>query len=106
MTETITQDMFASLTRTAALNLTPDEAERLRAEMNRQMAVIRRLEAIPLDDDLTPAVHGNPYPESIRSGLREDNPQDFENREGILEAVPRVRDGYIVSPDLSHRKLD
>ena len=106
MTETITQDMFASLTRTAALNLTPDEAERLRAEMNRQMAVIRRLEAIPLDDDLTPAVHGNPYPESIRAGLREDNPQDFANREGILEAVPRVKDGYIVSPDLSHRKLD
>ena len=106
MTESVSQDMFASLTRTAALNLNPDEAERLRAEMNRQMAVIRRLEAIPLEDDLTPAVHGNPYPESIRAGLREDVPQDFANREGILEAVPRVKDGYIVSPDLSHRKLD
>ena len=106
MTESVSRDMFASLTRTAALDLNPDEAERLRAEMNRQMAVIRRLEAIPLEDDLTPAVHGNPYPESIRAELREDVPQDFENREGILEAVPRVRDGYIVSPDLNHRKLD
>ena len=106
MTESVSRDMFASLTRTAALDLTPDEAERLRDEMNRQMAVIRRLEAIPLDDDLTPAVHGNPYQESVRAGLREDIPQDFANREGILEAVPRVKDGYIVSPDLSHRKLD
>ncbi len=106
MTEAVSREMFASLTRTAAMNLTPDEAERLRAEMNRQMAVIRRLEAIPLEDDLTPAVHGNPYPESIRAGLREDVPRDFENRDAILEAVPRVRDGYIVSPDLSHRKLD
>ncbi len=106
MTESVSRDMFASLTRTAALDLNPDEAERLRGEMNRQMAVIRRLEAIPLEDDLTPAVHGNPYPESIRAGLREDIPQAFENREGILEAVPRVKDGYIVSPDLSHRKLD
>ena len=106
MTESVSRDMFASLTRTAAMDLNPDEAERLRAEMNRQMAVIRRLEAIPLEDDLTPAVHGNPYPESIRAELREDVPQDFANREGILEAVPRVKDGYIVSPDLSHRKLD
>ncbi len=106
MTEAVSREMFASLTRTAAMNLTPDEAERLRAEMNRQMAVIRRLEAIPLEDDLTPAVHGNPYPESIRAGLREDVPRDFANRGAILEAVPRVRDGYIVSPDLSHRKLD
>lgn len=106
MTETITREMFASLKRTAAMELAPDEAERLRDEMNRQMEIIRRLETIPLDDSLTPAVHGNPYPEDIRAELREDTPISFGNAAGILEQAPRVKDGYIVSPDLQHRKLD
>lgn len=106
MTETITRVMFASLARTAAMALTPDEAEHLRAEMNRQMEIIRRLESIRLDDSLTPAVHGNPYPEDIRAELRDDTPIPFENRGGIIDQVPHVKDGYIVSPDLKHKRLD
>ncbi len=106
MTEIITREMFASLTRTAALETAPDEAERLRAEMNRQMEIIRCLETIRLDDSLTPAVYGNPYPEDIRAELRDDVPIPFGNRGGILEQVPRVKDGYIVSPDLPHKRLE
>lgn len=105
MKEVITKPMFDELARTGALELSADEAERLRLEMNRQMRIIRQLEVIPLDEQLSPVIHGNPYPPGIRCEPRTDEWHPFDNAAGILAQVPRTAEGYIVSPDVPHQRI-
>ncbi len=105
MDEVIDKRTFETLAAAGGIELTAAEAEDLRREINRQMSVIRQLEAIPLDDDIRPVVHGNPYPEAVRCGLREDIICPFENISGIIGQAPTARDGYFISPDIEHRKI-
>ena len=105
MDELISRDIFDELAAAGRISVSPDEAETLRAELNQQMAVIRQLESIPLETDVRPMIHGNPYPETIRCGLRGDIPASFDNTRGILAEAPKTQDGYIVSPDIVHRKI-
>ena len=105
MDEMITEAEFWELARTGRIGMDPEEAGSLRAELNRQMHVIRQLEAIPLDAAIRPAIHGNPYPEELRCGLREDRCLPFDNAAGIVGQAPVSRDGYIVSPDTAHLKI-
>lgn len=105
MEEVITKEMFEEFTQVAEVELTPEEAESIRAKMNEQMNVIRELEAIPLEEGVPPVIHGNPYPEIIRAELREDVPIPFENPADIIAQAPRSQDGYIISPDVPHQKL-
>lgn len=105
MDEIITKELFDELAATGGILFQPEEAEALRKEMNRQMAVIRQLDHIPLDGSLPPVIHGNPYPQEIRCGLREDEWVRFDNASGIIAEVPCSREGYIVSPDVPHQKI-
>lgn len=105
MDEVITKEIFEELVLTGRLQLDADEAEHLRSEMNLQMHMIRQLEAIPLDGSLPPVIHGNPYPPQIRCALREDEIRPFEDAAAITAQFPKSRDGYIVSPDIEHRKI-
>lgn len=103
--ETITIEMFNEFVQVAELELTPEEAVSIRAKMNEQLVIIHELESIPLEDDLPPVIHGNPYPREIQAPLREDIWTPFENSQGIIDQAPRSQDGYIVSPDVPHQKL-
>lgn len=103
--ETITIEMFNEFVQVAEVELTPEEAVSIRAKMNEQLKVIHELAAIPLNADLPPVIHGNPYPREIQAPLREDIWTPFENPALILAQAPRSRDGYIVSPDVPHQKL-
>ena len=106
MTESvITKETFTALAQTAAIELSEKEAEQLRAEINRQMSIIRQLETIPLDEELSPVIHGNPYPEEIRCKLRSDDIIPFQQPSEILEQAPRSKDGYFVSPDVPHQRI-
>ena len=105
MQEVISKEIFTELVRTGRIGLAPDEAESLRFGMNRQMDVICQLEAIPLGETVNPVIHGNPYPKAIRCELREDIVKPFENASAIVGAAPLSCDGYIVSPDVTHRKI-
>ncbi len=105
MDEIINSELFNKLAKTAGLLLTDHEADLLRKEMNRQMDVIRQLEAIPLHGELKPVVHGNPYPEKIRCNLRADEWKPYENAAGIVREAPKSRDGYVISPDIPHQKI-
>ena len=105
MQEVISKEIFNELVRTGRIGLAPDEAESLRFEMNRQMDVIRQLEAIPLEETVNPVIHGNPYPKAIRCELREDIVKPFENSSAIIFEAPLSHDGYIVSPDVVHQKI-
>lgn len=103
--EIITEEMFREFMQTAELELTAEEQVSIRAVMNTQMKIIQELESIPLDEDLPPVIHGNPYPQEIRMELREDVWTPFDNAEGIIAQAPRSQDGFIVSPDVPHQKL-
>ena len=103
--EGISKALFAELVQTAAFVPGPDEAEALRTELNRQMDIIRQLEAIPLDEKLSPVIHGNPYPEEICCELRPDTWNPFGNPEEIIQQAPVSKDGCIVSPDVQHQRI-
>lgn len=105
MTGLIDRALFEELAQTGALQMTADESESLRAELNRQLSVIRQLEAVPLSELHHPVIHGNPYPPDIRCELREDIPHPFEVPEEILAQAPVSKDGYFISPDVPHIKL-
>ena len=85
--------------------MTPEEAEDIRREMNRQMDVIRQLEGIPLDEKLPSVIHGNPYPPEIRCGLREDVPVFFDHASEIITQAPAHRDGFIIAPEIEHQRI-
>ena len=97
--------IFNRLVKTAALKLSVDEASQLLADLNDQLKIIRQLEAIPLEEHIRPVIHGNPYPEAVRCGLREDIPRPFGNSDGIIAQAPSARDRYFVSPDVPHQRI-
>jgi len=102
----ISPELFAHLVRLAALELSPEEAEYLRRELNRQLDVIQELAAIPIPDDTPITSHGIPYPRAYRAPLREDQPHPFPHREEMLAQAPEVdEDGYVVVPDIPHETL-
>ena len=103
--ELISKEIFEELAQTGRIGYSPEEAEMLRREMNRQMDVIRQLESIPLDEELPPVIHGNPYAPEIRCELRDDAWKPFDDPERIISQAPVHRDGYIVSPDVIHQKI-
>ena len=105
MTERVCRTLFQELAKWGALNIPPEEGERLRAGLNEQLEMIEQLEAIPLDGELSPVIHGNPYPSAVRCELREDVWSPFAAPTEIVAQAPLSREGYIVSPDVAHVKL-
>lgn len=105
MSDQISVEVFNHLVRLAALELTADQAEYLRTQLNNQLKVIQELKAIPLDESVPISLHGVPY-EKANSGLpREDEWKPYPDPAGILKQAPQVDDGYIVVPDIPHTTL-
>jgi aspartyl-tRNA(Asn)/glutamyl-tRNA(Gln) amidotransferase subunit C len=105
MSDAITPDLFAHLVQLAALELSPDEAEYLRKQLNNQLAAIHELEAIPLDPGTKATSHGVPYTQDITPEIRSDEWSSYPNPEQILAQAPETEDGYIVVPDIPHTEL-
>jgi aspartyl-tRNA(Asn)/glutamyl-tRNA(Gln) amidotransferase subunit C len=106
MAEKITREIFDHMVELAALELTEDEAEYLRKELNNQLVAVEELAAAPLDDEIEPAAHGVPYSPGISQGVRADQLVPFANPEDILEGAPETEDGYFVVPEIPHEDLD
>lgn len=106
MSEEITPELFDHLVELAALELTPDEAEYLRQELNHQLTAIHTLAAIPIPDGVEPAARGVPYPVEISPPPREDVHIPCDNAPAILAQAPQVDGGYIVVPDIPHEELE
>ncbi len=105
MKEKITAEIFAHMVTLAALELSPEEAEYLRQQLNNQLAAIDELEAVPLDESVAPAAHGVPYTAHTSQGTRTDEPQPFDRPGEIVDGAPKSRDGYFVVPDIPHEDL-
>jgi aspartyl-tRNA(Asn)/glutamyl-tRNA(Gln) amidotransferase subunit C len=106
MTDEITPDVFEKLVELAALELTAEEADYLRRELNNQLSAIHILEGIPLPEGVEPAARGTPYPHERRPAIREDVVADCEERDAILDQAPELDGGYIVVPEIPHEELE
>lgn len=104
--DSITPEIFDHLVKLAALELTAEEAEYLRQQLNLQLKSIRELEAIPLDADTPIAAHGVPYPPEIRQPPRADIWQPYPAVEALLSQAPEVEEGYLVVPEIPHEELE
>lgn len=106
MTDQITPEIFTHLVDLAALELTADQGEYLRRELNNQLKSIHELEAIPLDADVPISLHGVSYPAAISPALREDEWLPYADSQSIINQAPQTADGYIVVPDIPHTTLE
>lgn len=104
--EDISPEIFAHLAQLAALELTPQEAEYLRQQLNQQLKAVRALQAIPLDESTPVAAHGVPYPPEIIQPARADTWQPYPAVESLLTQAPELEDGYIIVPEIPHEELD
>jgi aspartyl-tRNA(Asn)/glutamyl-tRNA(Gln) amidotransferase subunit C len=105
MPDEITPELFAHLVELAALELTADESDYLRQQLNGQLKAIHELERIPLADDVPPAAHGVTFSEAIRPPLRDDVPRPSDKADAILKQAPEVDEGYFVVPEIPHTEL-
>ncbi|MEN6409413.1 MAG: aspartyl/glutamyl-tRNA amidotransferase subunit C [Anaerolineaceae bacterium] len=106
MSDEISPEIFNHLVGLAALELTADEGEYLRRQLNNQLNAIRELEAIPLSADVPLASHGVPYTLENSTTPREDEWRPYPNVQAILAQAPQFEEGYIVVPDIPHTTLE
>lgn len=106
MADEITPEVFAHLVGLGALELTPEEGEYLRGQLNNQLKAIHELEAIPLDAGLPASLHGLPYPAQVSQAPRQDAWEPFPRPGEILDQAPVSEDGYIIVPEIPHTDLE
>jgi aspartyl-tRNA(Asn)/glutamyl-tRNA(Gln) amidotransferase subunit C len=106
MADPISSELFNRLVELAALELDADEADYLRAELNKQLKSIDELAAIPVDDDTPIISHGVPYAAAIRPALRPDQWDASAISGDILSQAPQADDGYFVVPDIPKEDLE
>lgn len=104
--EKITPEIFDHLVQLAAFELSGDERDYLRKELNAQLSAIRELEAIEVDPTVPITSHGVPYPPAITPALREDQILACQEVEDILAGAPSVDGRYILVPDIPHEELE
>ncbi len=106
MAEEISVETFNHLVMLAALELSEQESEYLRAQLNNQLKAIHELEAIPLDPKTPVASHGVPYPPSNTPALRGDGWVPYPEPGDILDQAPETDEGYIIVPEIPHTELE
>ena len=102
----ITQEIFNHLVQLAAFELSQEEGEYLRKELNAQLGAIRELEAIEIDPEVPITSHGVPFPPAITPALREDEIRDCPEAEDILAGAPSTNERYIIVPYIPHEELE
>jgi aspartyl/glutamyl-tRNA(Asn/Gln) amidotransferase C subunit len=105
MSDSITKEIFDHLVELAALELTEEQAEYLRRELNGQLKAIRDLEAITVGEEVPITSHGVPYTQAISAPLRRDQVVPCQEADDILAQAPEVEDRYLVVPDIPHEEL-
>ena len=96
--EKITREMFDKLVSLAALELDEEESEYLRTEINHQLAAVKELSEIPIDEDVQPSLHGI---ECQGNPPRPDEWQPFPDPDAILALAPEREGRYFVVPEIA-----
>ncbi len=106
MTDEISPELFHHLVELAALELSPEEGEYLRRQMNNQLVAIRELVSIPVDDEIPIVARGITYTPEMMSPIRKDEWFPFSEPGRLIDQAPEADDGYIVVPEIPHKDLD
>lgn len=96
--EKITREMFDKLVALAALELDEEESEYLRTELNHQLAAVKELSEIPIDEDVQPSLHGI---DCQGNPPRPDEWQPFPDPDAILALAPEREGRYFVVPEIA-----
>ncbi len=96
--EKITREMFDKLVSLAALELDEEESEYLRTELNHQLAAVKELSEIPIDEDVQPSLHGI---DCQGNPPRPDEWQPFPDPDAILALAPEREGRYFVVPEIA-----
>lgn len=104
--EPIDPELFTHLVQLAALELSKEEADYLRQQLNKQMKAINELAAIPLSENTPITSHGVPYTPQTTPPIRTDEWIPSVLAKDILEQAPVTQDGYVIVPDIPHTELD
>lgn len=105
MSDQITPEVFDHLVDLAALELSAEQAEYLRKQLNNQLKSIHELVAIPIAADVPISLHGVPYAAAESAEPRDDEWLPYSDVKDILSQAPQLEDGYIVVPDIPHTTL-
>lgn len=105
MTDEITPELFEHLVELAALELSVEEGEYLRKQLNNQLKAIHELESIPLDPNTPIAAHGVPYSPENSQAIRDDKLIPCRDAARLIAGAPETEDNYIVVPDIPHEEL-
>lgn len=105
MSELISRELFRHLVHLAALELSDEEGEYLRGQLNNQLKAIHELEAIPLDPHTPLTSHGVAYTGEITPPVRRDEWQPYPRPDDILAQAPETDERYIVVPEIPHTEL-
>ncbi|HOT25749.1 MAG TPA: aspartyl/glutamyl-tRNA amidotransferase subunit C [Anaerolineaceae bacterium] len=92
----ITPELFAKLVTLAALELTPEESEYLRTELNHQLAAVKELSEIKLAEGVQPSLHGL---DCQGNPPRPDEWLPFPDSAAILALAPESNGEYFHVPD-------
>lgn len=106
MREEITLEVFNHLVELAALELTPQEAEYIRRQLNAQLKAIHELEAIAVEGVTEITSHGVPFTAAISPELRLDEWVPYADRADLLAQTPDLQGGYIIVPEIPHTDLE
>lgn len=105
MNDQISVEVFNHLVGLAALDLSPEEAEYLRLQLNQQLQVIEQLKAIEMDENVPANLHGITYDRFKTIPIREDTLKPCPYAQSILAQSPQSQDGFYSVPDIPHTAL-
>ncbi|MBC7093852.1 Asp-tRNA(Asn)/Glu-tRNA(Gln) amidotransferase subunit GatC [Candidatus Bipolaricaulota bacterium] len=94
----IDENVMAKVEALAGLRLSPEERERLRADLERILAYFQKLQEVPTEG--VPPF--SPLPE-VRNVLRPDEPGPSLSQEEALQNAPEKEDGFFSVPPLFSR---
>jgi aspartyl/glutamyl-tRNA(Asn/Gln) amidotransferase C subunit len=102
----MTPEVFQHLVDLAALELSPGEAEYLRAELNLQLKSIAQLAAVEIPAGTPTTTHGIPFTDDRRQALRADDIRPAVEADDILSQAPEREGRYLVVPDVPPAQLE
>lgn len=106
MTDDISPELFQHLVELAALELSLEEGEYLRRQMNNQLVAIKELVAISVEDEIPIVARGITYTPEMKPPNRKDEWIPFFEPGKLIDQAPEAEDGYIVVPEIPHKDLD
>ncbi len=96
--EKITPELFDKLVELAQFALDPNEKEYLRQELNHQLAAVKELSEIPLDQNSSATTHGL---EVQGAQPRLDVWSPFPRPAEIIALAPESEDNMVAVPDVA-----